>query len=307
MFNIISAESPPIISSEQKEVFIRRTGELVDYAHENKVGVVFFMDKSARPLAQMFWNTWHQRFGPDIPHPEIRYFNIGTEQVRYFFDQLLQWSNNPQQQSSKDKNFIYQYGMWLGNMNTILNRTGLGESTGIPDSIFSDLEKTSMPIETIFGKENISNFLKQLTHETKSTNIIPFKDDGYIPKYMLWPSKELGGDKLNSNNRMIIDDVRASGWTQEFTELLIQYLDRDPNHRYIFEVFLRSKDTDHFEKNQIYLPWHEKGSPDEKPAHLVKEPENKQDFFTRRETGEIRERGLKVRKEIIGMFPKATK
>jgi hypoxanthine phosphoribosyltransferase len=56
--------------------------ELVDYIDQNKIEALFFLDKSARPLAQLtrdLWRTRHQG-EPTLP---IRFINIGPRQFYY--------------------------------------------------------------------------------------------------------------------------------------------------------------------------------------------------------------------------------
>lgn len=58
----------------------KRTENLVNRVDEEDVDVVFFLDKSARPISWLFQDLWKQKF-PEKRLPTIRYINVGSGQA----------------------------------------------------------------------------------------------------------------------------------------------------------------------------------------------------------------------------------
>ncbi len=69
----------PIV--EKRELFKRRGLELVQASED--VNTIFFLDKSARPLAY-FYRKLFTVINPTKPLPKIRFLNIGHEKTRIF-------------------------------------------------------------------------------------------------------------------------------------------------------------------------------------------------------------------------------
>lgn len=62
---------------ELRKELKKRTENLVDRVDEEGVDVVFFLDKSARPISWLFQDLWKQKF-PEKRLPAIRYINVGS-------------------------------------------------------------------------------------------------------------------------------------------------------------------------------------------------------------------------------------
>ena len=55
------------------------TLNLINLCLDRDIDTIYFLDKSARPLAFLFRHTWRHLM-PDVPLPQIRYINIGLSQ-----------------------------------------------------------------------------------------------------------------------------------------------------------------------------------------------------------------------------------
>lgn len=80
----------PILSETQKEILIQRTKDLIDIIVKNERGVIFFLDRSARPLAWALQAAW-PKYAGDRPMPKIKFINIGREK-----GDLVGWGSGPQ-------------------------------------------------------------------------------------------------------------------------------------------------------------------------------------------------------------------
>ncbi|HCC83611.1 TPA: hypothetical protein DEP96_02060 [Candidatus Uhrbacteria bacterium] len=63
-------------SPEAQELVRGRVEQLINQVVDQNIGVIIFLDKSARPLSWLFRDLW-QRQVPNQPLPIIRYLNIG--------------------------------------------------------------------------------------------------------------------------------------------------------------------------------------------------------------------------------------
>ena len=87
-----------IIANQRKEIINRQSQEiqegvvgLLNKTRKDKVSSVFFLDKSARPVAWMYRQVWKGLVGKglipkDEPMPALRFINIGRDQEDNVFD-----------------------------------------------------------------------------------------------------------------------------------------------------------------------------------------------------------------------------
>jgi hypothetical protein len=68
--------------SELRSQIRQRTLELVERVRDEDIEVVFFLDKSARPISWLFNELWKKKY-PECPIPKIHYVNIGRQHSLY--------------------------------------------------------------------------------------------------------------------------------------------------------------------------------------------------------------------------------
>ena len=73
-----SIEFEIVKDPETRDKLRERTLQLVDKVAEEDVSVLFFLDKSARPVSWLFRDLWKQQY-PDKNLPRIYFMNIGRE------------------------------------------------------------------------------------------------------------------------------------------------------------------------------------------------------------------------------------
>lgn len=107
-------EEEKIFTGKERERIAQRTKELIEKVIEQDIQVIFFMDRSARPIYWFMKEAW-QTYAQGHRIPDIKFINIGREK-----GDLLEWRDPPNAYFD-GKSEVDQYWKPLENTNEALD------------------------------------------------------------------------------------------------------------------------------------------------------------------------------------------
>ncbi|MFA4930408.1 MAG: hypothetical protein WC570_00895 [Patescibacteria group bacterium] len=277
----ISGSEKLFDTPEKIDAIRQRTFELVDKIADQKIDMLIFMDKSARPISWMLKAAWGKTEKTKAKKlPQIRYTNIGQEKLDMMKDDYREVTSYETFERRYEKEDLIKKKNKINNEGT----------RNIIQKMISQIEQS----DKVKFKDYWEKYDKQLI------------DQGYFSKL----KQSINDDKKTKNQTdykiMIVDDWVESGRSRNIAinTFKYQFLD-NPDISISFHDFFKKKDQEIFSQEYyrgIYLPWHT----NEKYT-LVKEqlPEKKLSLTSAPESDpQKRQSGLKLLGEIETIFSK---